>query len=177
MIYTGWRCDDRLVHASQSFSGTTGRAYMCLVENIEHLGMDNSALYSAKAARRAEPSIKIREQIDSFFSPRQTRHSAMQVGEPFELDRRHPAPSRCFKLVLTPSDPYKPAPVAASTGNAAASPATLLAVAQPRRCLTRGRSDFQPENWGSTPIRAPSAIVPFCTPPYVTSSHTPRAAV
>jgi hypothetical protein len=30
----------------------------------------------------------------------------------------------------------------------------------------------QPENWGSTPIRAPSAIVPFCTPPQVTSFHT-----
>jgi len=94
MIYTGWRCDDRLVHASQSFSGTTGRAYMCLVENIEHLGMDNSALYSAKAARRAEPSIKIREQIDSFFFF-QDKHVTAQVGEPFELDRRHPAPSRC----------------------------------------------------------------------------------
>jgi hypothetical protein len=42
----------------------------------------------------AEPSIKIREQIDCFFFSFPKTNTS-QVGEPFELDRRHPAPSPC----------------------------------------------------------------------------------
>jgi hypothetical protein len=84
-----------------------------------------------------------------------------------------------FKLVLTPSDHYTAAPVGASKSTEE----TLLPHAhrsihgELRKLCTRGGDGdpiSQPENWGSTPIRAPSAIVPFCTPPYVTSLLTQR---
>jgi hypothetical protein len=71
----------------------------------------------------AEPSIKIREQIDSFFFFPQDKHVTAQCKlvnhlswiEGIQLRRP-------VKLVLTPSDPYKPAPVAASTGAARETP-------------------------------------------------------
>jgi hypothetical protein len=69
-IYSSYEC---IIHGSESFSGTTGRAYMCLVENIEHLGMDNSALYSGKAARRAEHQNQGADRLFFFFFP-QDKH-------------------------------------------------------------------------------------------------------
>jgi hypothetical protein len=87
-----------------------------------------------------------------------------------------------LKLVLIPSDPCKAAPEEASTGTGAKGcwlrPSSLaLPHAHPgpgglRKAARGGDPISQPENWGSTPIRAPSTVVPFCTPPQVTSFHT-----
>lgn len=88
-------CYDRLVTVQRAFLVRpvehiyiSPRVFYVWLRIIEHMDMDNSALYySAKAARpAAEPSIKIREQIDIiyiFLPQDKTRHSAMQVGEPF----------------------------------------------------------------------------------------------
>jgi hypothetical protein len=100
----GGRCDDRIVHGSDSFSGTSFLRIWLRISNTCWIWITQRCRVQKQPAepieRERESASKSGSRSTFFFG--KTKASRRKLANHVELDGRHPVPSPLFKLVLTP---------------------------------------------------------------------------